>query len=58
VASTGAIVTRSPWVDPGPGTFQDKILVLDSAGTLRAVQDNGSSGSFLWVINPTDSGGR
>jgi hypothetical protein len=58
VASPGAIVTHSPWVEPRPGTWQDKILVLDSAGTLRAIQDNGSTGSHLWVIGSGEPGVR
>ncbi len=56
VASPGAIITRSPQVETRPGSWQGKILVLDSLGTLFAIQDNGTTGSILWSIKPTDSG--
>ncbi|HZM68740.1 MAG TPA: hypothetical protein VFB95_00065, partial [Candidatus Cryosericum sp.] len=55
VASSGAIVTHSPWVEERAGTWQDKILVLDSLGMLYAVSDNGEAGSILWVREPTDA---
>jgi hypothetical protein len=56
VATPGAIVVRSPWVETKTGTWKDKILVLDSSGKLFAVQDNGTTGSLLWAITPTDAG--
>lgn len=52
VASTGTIVSRSPAVESRTGTWQNKILVLDTGGTLHAVQDNGSSGSVMWDLAP------
>ena len=51
----GSTINRSPWIEPRSGTFKDKILVLDTAGILRAYQDNGTStGPALW--SQTSSG--
>lgn len=47
-------VQRSPWVEPRPGTWQDKILTLDSTGTLRGIQDDGAVGRLLWVASSPD----
>jgi hypothetical protein len=45
----GSTINRSPWIESRAGTFKDKILVLDTAGVLRAYQDNGTStGPALW----------
>jgi len=50
VASTGTTITRSPAVESRAGTWQNKILVLDSGGTLHAVQDSGLTGEILWDL--------
>ncbi|HEV8200956.1 MAG TPA: hypothetical protein VGS03_13120 [Candidatus Polarisedimenticolia bacterium] len=56
VATAGATVVRSPWVEPRSGTFKDKILALDSLGKLFAVQDEGTSGALLWTASSPDAG--
>ena len=56
VATDGAVVRAAPFFETRPGTWQFKILVLDSAGQLFAVQDNGSSGTLVWSIRATDTG--
>jgi hypothetical protein len=49
----GSSINRSPWIEPRGGTFKDKILVLDTAGVLRAFQDNGTSIGPLWAQTAT-----
>ena len=51
VAGAGTVISRSPAVESRSGSWQNKILVLDSAGSLHAVKDNGTTGSILWDLS-------
>jgi FOG: WD40-like repeat len=52
--TAGSPINRSPWIEARAGTFKDKILILDTAGVLRAYQDDGTSaGGPLWVSSST-----
>jgi hypothetical protein len=51
VASVGTLISRSPSVESRGSSWQNKILVLDTGGTLHAVTDNGMTGSVLWTAS-------
>jgi outer membrane protein assembly factor BamB len=55
VASPGAQITRSLRGELAAGTWQGKLLVVDSNGKLTAVEDKGTSGSILWSITTGES---
>jgi outer membrane protein assembly factor BamB len=57
VAAPGTVIARSPSIESRAGSWQNKILALDSGGTLHAAGDSGSSGFFLWDLAP-ESGAR
>ena len=57
LASPGTVVSRSPFVESRGGPWQNKILALDSGGTLHAVDDLGTVGFLLWDLAP-ESGVR
>jgi PQQ-like domain len=50
VAAAGTFISRSPSVESRAGVWQNRILVLDSGGTLHAVSDAGGSGHLLWDL--------
>jgi slime mold repeat-containing protein len=59
VVSPGATVAHSPRVVPGVGGAADRILTLDSAGKLFAVQDNlGFAEQMYTAVSPEPSTGR
>src|SRR5262249_13174673 len=49
VASPPAVVARNMW------PVGDSLLVLDSLGVLRRIQDTGTSGIVLWDSVPTSA---
>jgi hypothetical protein len=65
IASTGSIISIVPWVEPRGGTWQNRILAVDSAGVLHAICDGvsspadtcgagtGSVGTRLWDLTAT-----
>jgi outer membrane protein assembly factor BamB len=50
VASTGTTIERDIWADTR-GVVADRLFVVDTGGTLRAVND--ASGSLLWAVAPS-----
>ena len=56
VVSAGSFIARTPSVEWRAGSWQNRILVLDSGGTLHAAKDNGSTGEVLWSRSAFGSG--
>jgi hypothetical protein len=52
LASVGTSIARSPFVESRGGSWQNKILALDTGGVLHAVDDLGSVGMLLWDLVP------
>ena len=50
VASPGAIISRNMAHGPAVGPFAGRLLVVDTGGTLYAIQDNDTSGTVLWYL--------
>ena len=46
-----SVVSPSFLVQRNMGVVDDTLLILDSGGTLRRVQDTGAAGTVLWAVN-------
>ncbi|MCI0408144.1 MAG: PQQ-binding-like beta-propeller repeat protein, partial [Acidobacteria bacterium] len=42
-------IQRSPWVEFRSGPLQGTLLAVDLGGNLRAIHDNGTTGTILWA---------